>query len=400
MKIQQADPTGVVRQLSHFLLAGVLLTVMLPAGAWATGTPADTDINSMATINYAVGGGGTITIESSPTGNTTIGAGNGTATMFKVDRKVDLTVARAGGSYTDVPANGDDVVLTYTVSNTGNATLDFSLESLNMAAGTADPYGGSDDLEVTIVGVFVDSDGPGGTDGSYTPGNHSYDASDTATVIDNLPQDQMINVYVVADIPSTAANGQIAVMLMRATGLEPDGTALSETSGGDTIDAVDTVFADDDADDTGSNDIARNGRDIDTDAFRIQAAGLTVSKTSAVISDPFNLTADPKAIPGATVEYTILISNAAGTSTATGVIISDDLSSLVSGSPSLMVFSDNSYSAAHGIRVTAPDIGTDVDLSNASDGDQGDWNGSMVTVNCGDLDAGETATVTFQLTLN
>lgn len=128
MKTQKADSTGVVRQLSYLLLAGVLLTIMLPAGAWATGTPADTDITSMATINYSVGGGGTITIESSPTGNTTIGAGNGTATMFEVDRKVDLTVARIGSSYTDVPANGDDVVLTFTVSNTGNATLDFALD--------------------------------------------------------------------------------------------------------------------------------------------------------------------------------------------------------------------------------------------------------------------------------
>jgi uncharacterized repeat protein (TIGR01451 family) len=400
MKTQQADLFGAVRRLSNILLFGVLLAFILPVGARAAGTPADTDINNMATINYSVGGGSTITIESSPTGNTTIGAGNGTATMFEVDRKVDLTVTRVAGSYTDVPANGDNVVLTYTVANTGNATLDFGLETLNMVTGFADPYGGSDGLDVTIVGVFVDSDGPGSTDGSYVPGDHSYDTSDTATTVDDLPQDQMINVYVVVDIPNTAVNGQVAVMLLRATGLEPDGSTLSETSGGDTIDAVDTVFADDDADGAGTHDIARNGRDLDTDAFRIQAAGLTVTKTSVVVSDPFNLTSNPKAIPGATVAYTITIANAAGVSTAAGVTITDDLSALVSGSPSLMAFLDDGYSVGHGIRVTAPDIGTDIELSNAADGDQGDWDGSIITVNCGDLDAGETAMVTFQLVIN
>lgn len=390
----------VVRRSSSILLFGVLLAFILPVSARAAGTPADTDINNMATINYSVSGGSTITIESSPTGNTTIGAGNGTATMFEVDRKVDLTVTRVAGSYTDVPANGDNVVLTYTVANTGNATLDFGLETLNMVTGSADPYGGTDGLDVNVVGVFVDSDGPGSIDGSYVPGDHSYDTSDTDTTIDNLPQDQMINVYVVVDIPDTAANGQVAVMLLRATGLEPDGSTLTETSGGDTIDAVDTVFADDDADGEGTDDIARNGRDIDTDAFRIQAAGLTATKTSEVVSDPFNLTSNPKAIPGATVAYTITIANADGVSSAAGVTITDDLSALVSGSPSLMAFLDDSYSVGYGIRVTAPDIGTDVDLSNAADGDQGDWDGSILTVNCGDLDAGETATVTFQLVIN
>lgn len=400
MKTQYADLSGAARRLSNILLFGVLLALIFPVGAWAAGTPADTDINDMATINYSVGGGSTITIESSPTGNTTIGVGNGTYTMFEVDRMVDLTVARVATSYTDVPANGDNVVLTYTVANTGNATLDFGLETLNMTTGTADPYGGSDDLDVTIVGIFVDSDGSGSTGGSYVPGDHSYDTSDSATTIDDLPQDEMINVYVVVDIPNTAANGQVAVMLLRASGLETDGSTLSETGGSDTIDAVDTVFADDDADGAGTDDAERNAQDIDTDAFRIQAAGLTVTKTSEVVSDPFNLTSNPKAIPGATVEYTITIANAAGVSTATDVTITDDLSSLVSGSPSLMAFLDDGYSVDHGIRVTAPDIGTDVDLSNAADDDQGDWDGSIITVNCGDLDAGETATVTFQLVIN
>lgn len=54
------------------------------------------------------------------------------------------------------------------------------------------------------------------------------------------------------------------------------------------------------------------------------ATALTVSKTSSVISDPVNGTSNPKAIPGAVMEYCILISNT-GTGTANTVVATDPL---------------------------------------------------------------------------
>ncbi len=53
---------------------------------------------------------------------------------------------------------------------------------------------------------------------------------------------------------------------------------------------------------------------------------ISVSKVSAVISDPTNGTTFPKAIPGAVMEYCILVSNT-GTSTLSSVVASDPLPS-------------------------------------------------------------------------
>ncbi len=53
-------------------------------------------------------------------------------------------------------------------------------------------------------------------------------------------------------------------------------------------------------------------------------APLIVTKTSSVVSDPHNGTINPKAIPGATVRYCVLVSNPdAATATATAIVITD-----------------------------------------------------------------------------
>ena len=54
------------------------------------------------------------------------------------------------------------------------------------------------------------------------------------------------------------------------------------------------------------------------------SASISVTKVSAVISDPFNLTSSPKAIPGGVMEYCILVSNT-GTATLSNVAASDPL---------------------------------------------------------------------------
>jgi uncharacterized repeat protein (TIGR01451 family) len=52
--------------------------------------------------------------------------------------------------------------------------------------------------------------------------------------------------------------------------------------------------------------------------------GISVTKVSSVISDPVNGTTNPKAIPGALMEYCILVSNT-GTATLTNIVASDTL---------------------------------------------------------------------------
>lgn len=393
MKVQRTKQVKAVRWLSTIVLFGALLTMMFPAGAWAVGTASGTTISNQATIAYQVGSVAQTPIDSDGDGNFANGP---ETTDFLVDRMVDLTVAEADGTYTDVSPGATAQVVTFTVANTGNATLDFDLSgAVNLANGTADPFGGTDNLDVTIVDVFVDSDGPGPTGGGYVSGAHTYSAAaDTADFIDDLPQDQMINVYVVVNVPAAAVDGDIAGIILTALARNTDGSALVETAGADTA-GVDTVFADG----AGDTDAARDAQYSDTDAFRIQAATLTVSKIATVVEDPINGAVNPKAIPGANIEYQVTITNAAGAgATASNVVFSDDLTTEIGNGT--LVFRTDSYAAGNGINVTAPDIGAATNLTNAGGDDEGDYGvtaANTVTVNCGSLDAGESATVLFQV---
>jgi hypothetical protein len=398
MKTQRTDQKRTVRWLSTVLLFGTLLTMMLPAGAWALGTASGTTISNQATISYQVGTVAQTPIASDGDGDFTNGP---ESTDFLVDRVIDLTVAEANSTYTDVSPAETAQVVTFTVSNTGNAALDFDLSgAVNLPDASADPFGGADNIEVTIVDVYVDSDSSGPTSGGspYDSSLHSYNAAaDTSDFIDDLPQDQMINVYVVVNIPATAVDGDIAGVILTALARNMDGSALTETAGADTS-GVDTVFGDG----AGDTDAARDAQYSDTDAFRVQAASLVVSKNATVVEDPINGATNPKAIPGAYVEYEITISNASGAGdTATSVIFSDDLSTEIANAT--LVFRTDSYTGG-GINVTAPDIngGISADLTNAGDSDAGDFGATAantVTVNCGDLDAGESAIVKFQVTV-
>ena len=98
------------------------------------------------------------------------------------------------------------------------------------------------------------------------------------------------------------------------------GAAVTQTAGANTA-GKDTVFADG----IGVNDASRDASHSDADDYTVKTATLTVTKSSRVVSDPFNGTSNPKLIPGATVEYCIAVSNAAGGADATSVAINDSV---------------------------------------------------------------------------
>ena len=76
-------------------------------------------------------------------------------------------------------------------------------------------------------------------------------------------------------------------------------------------------------------------------------ANLTITKTSAVVSDPVNGTTNPKAIPGAIVRYTFTVTNTGPTAvTANSVFIIDTLPSQISvGSAASPVFTQGTPSS-------------------------------------------------------
>jgi uncharacterized repeat protein (TIGR01451 family) len=284
------------------LLGGAAIVSIFASPAFAQETPAGTSINNQATVTYSVGGS-----NGSSTSNTA---------TFVVDKKVNLAVAEVGGTSTKVSIGGTDQVTTFTVTNLTNATQDIRLFGGQQAVSI--PLLGTDDFNVTSLRVFVDSNG-----------NNTYDAGvDTATFIDELAPDATVTVFIVANIPNTAGIHTAIVGLEGtvAAGGTPGslGADLVATSllTADSAGTVDIVFADD----ANLLDQLRDGAHWAFDAYTIDSASVTVNKTARVVSDPYNLLVNPKAIPGAVVEYCISIANA-GPGIASGVQLSDAIPS-------------------------------------------------------------------------
>lgn len=270
--------------------------------AFAAGTAAGTTITNTATVDYQVGG---------------IAQGQQSASNnFTVDRKINLLVEEVGTVTTNIVPGQTNAVTTFQLTNSSNEILDFALVASQISGGTA-AHGGTDTFDATNILIYRDNIATG------TVG--SWDAGDTllSGYVDELVVDTAIRLFVVADIPAALANNAVAGVTLRATAREgglagTQGAAITETTGANTA-GKDTVLADI----AGvAGDAARDGSHSDNDDYTVQTATLAVTKTSRVISDPFNNTTNPKLIPGAVVEYCIAVANS-GSAAATSVAIND-----------------------------------------------------------------------------
>jgi uncharacterized repeat protein (TIGR01451 family) len=304
------------------MLAGagfVVVSAMGATVAHAAGTTAGNTISNTATVSYSVGGVAQPNVSNTPT-------------VFTVDRRVVFRVDEAAPIATTTVAPGQTAaVTTFTVSNTSNAVMDFGL-AVNQQVGGAGAHSNTDNFDVTGVGIFADTN----TNGVYDAG------TDLAiTFLDEVAADTSRTVFVVSNIPAGRATGDVAAVTL--TGQARDGGVAStqgaiatNTAGANTA-SVDTVLADTAYD---ALNTASDGLGIAKDDYTVSAANVTAVKTVRIIEDPINTiasgnAANAKMIPGATIEYCIIASNAAGGGTATGVSISDTVPatlSLVAGS--------------------------------------------------------------------
>ena len=281
--------------LSAAILAATTHTV------WAAGTTAGTTINNTASISYAVGGNNQTPIESSDSGNSTPGVGNGTSTDFVVDKKIDLSVSPPA-TVVNVTPNSSGNTLTFQVTNEGNSAENFSFNISEIAGGDFDATGCSA-APATIASLAVD-----------TPTNVVVTCSIPNSGVNTTNNGGVANT-------GTVANNKTSVIDLTA---QVDG--VTETTTADTA-GVDVVFADD----AGTSDALRDAKHSAQGTYKVQTADITVQKTSAVTKMSINGTDvtgtgvdNPKRIPGATVEYTISVSNAAAAgATATGIVITD-----------------------------------------------------------------------------
>ena len=396
--------TVIARGMKLALWAGLAALLLAPS-AWALGTASGTSISNQATINYSVGGVNQTGILSDGDGGTP----GAQATTFLVDDMVDLTVSTEDAGPVIVAPGGLAQVLRYTVSNTGNTTHDFLLSTVAEPNGAYTPWGPgtpvSDNFDAGNVRIYLDADGATATAG-YTPSTWGGTGTEVLqSYVDELPADFSITVYIVVDIAIGQLDNDEAAYALTAQvaaggAAGAQGAAINNDDSGaaDVPGTVQIVFADN----AGSDDGATDGYFSSQSAYHVGSAQLTVSKTSSVISDPFNGTTNPKAIPGAIIEYTITVSNAVGAgSTATGIVVTDDLTTEVVTNGTL-AFETGTWGAGNGIQVQAPGIngGAATPLSNAADADQGEYNASTANtliVNCGDLPAGQQAVVRFRL---
>lgn len=341
----------IARHVKHASLALIALSsVGVLQGAYANGTPSGTTINNQATVDYSVGGVAQTQIPSP-------------VVTFRVDTRIDFDVEQLSGPVVTQPGQ-TDVMARFRVINNGNSTQGYQLAVTNDPTGTAG-LSGNDSQDVTNIRVFVDVNG-----------NGTYDSAvDTAANIDSLltdPDGVEQLVFVFADIPLTATNGQLANLRLTARAAVPGSNGANlevPTAGPDNPNVIDVVFA----------DTARDGTEAAANQYAIQSAALTLNKTATVISDEFG-SPNPKAIPGSVVRYTITVTNNSTTTAASAVTVTDNI-------PANTTFVANSIT---------------LNTNPVADG-TGFQNGppARVVVDAGAVAPnGTTATVTFQVRIN
>ena len=349
------------------------LIAMTSAPAMAEGIRAGTDITNNVTVSYQVGGVAQTDATDSDT--------------FAVDRRVNVTVAVVDSPKTVNPGE-QDAFLTFDVTNLSNDSVDLDLDAILTAGTQADINGNN-----ATFTVYEDTNNSG-----------TFDAGDLAiTYLDEVEADETLRVFVVSDIELTAANGDEFDVVLTANAHAAGsagslGVELVE-SAGDSADqsVIDTVLADG----LGATDAANDGAFSAEGTFVVSGALVSVVKSSSVISDPVNGTNNPKAIPGAVIEYCIAVTNAAGGAPATNISVVDELPDDVVYDATFGILLDTSVTVVSG----TPDVstctgGTAGTAVNSSYTDNSaNPNPSIVQGDLSDISGGNAAGLRFRVTI-
>jgi uncharacterized repeat protein (TIGR01451 family) len=193
--------------------------------------------------------------------------------------------------------------MAFDVANLSNTALDFTISALNTG-----------NAVTSNLPVYWDDDRNGAYDGTEP----------LASPLDDIPADSTWRVFVVADISSAALTTWVENIDLRAQALTTAGVVITASAGAWEATTLQSVLADGSG--TAAADTTYDGYHSDRGYYYVISPSLTVSKTISSVNDarPFN-TPDPKAIPGATVRYRIVVDNA-GSGDADAVTLQDTLS--------------------------------------------------------------------------
>ncbi len=304
-----------------------------PASA-ASKTAAGATIENTATASYDDPDGGP---RASVPSNTV---------RIQVDELIDVVVDSTDPAPIATRNGASKQITAYRVTNTGNGTERYRLTASGTLTG--------DDFDPAGLVVFLDSNGNGrydeGTDVAHDPGGGDL----------SLTPDQSATVFILADIPASAGDGQTARVQLTAaaaTGTGAPGTVLP----GRGVDGGDAVIG------------ANGGDDGGVGQYRVSAAAVSLTKSQAV-ADPFGGT---RTVPGSTITYT-LIATVSGSGSVSGLTIKDPM-------PPGSTYVASSLTVGGGAR------------TDAADGDGAQFDGGAVAATFGTVPAGESRTVTFQV---
>lgn len=300
-------------------LVGLLtfsVSLLLGQSAYALGTASGTSVANTVSVGYDVSG----------VPQTTISTANGCVTCsvsFIVDNKVDLSVATSG--ITNVIPGQTDRVLTFTVVNEGNTAQGYRLAASLGATTFPSPMNNVDIYieDGTTVGFQL------AEDTLYVAGTNAGDLNPQAGLVYVPATDDELIVYVVADVPTSGggtapSNGNTEVYNLLATTTNV-GTATPTlpSAGAWTPGTLQIVFADA----AGTIDIASSGTVSNAGTYSVASAALVVTKLQTVTNDQVGavVVGEEKAIPGATVRYTLRLDNSGGTAAAENLSVVDVL---------------------------------------------------------------------------
>lgn len=313
----------------------ITLSILTILPVHAAGTIAGTNIENTAQASYIGPSGNLIQIPSN------------TVTII-VDELLDVNVVTSDPGDVITAPSAIDQILTFQVTNTGNGQESFRL--------TADTAVGGDDFDPTLQRIVIDTNGNGaydaGIDTIYIAGTNDPD----------LAPDESITVFIITTIPDDPIDGarsEVSLIAEANTGTATPGTSFDGLGqgGGDAV--VGSTGADDN----------------DSGFLAVSLAQISLVKT-ATVADPFG---GDRAVPGSVITYN-LVASISGSGTLSDLVITDPIPISTTYVPSSITFET-------------------VAMTDANDSDAGGFDGSAISVNIGDVAAGETRTVTFEVTI-
>ena len=312
----------------HFktLAYGAALSALLAGGAMAQQTPVGTEVTNTINLSYNSGAD-----------TATVTQNDAASVVFNVDRKIDLGVnAQAGGGQVTAVPGDAEVVLPFEVENRGNDTQGFVIA-----------VGGSGDIDTAgLTYSETATTEPGeyyvmiSDDGAIASGDvYNVNAGPNAG---DLAPGASYYVLIVANVPIGATSAQYDDFTVTATATTAGGNTPVEEDREQGLTGVNTVWADEASNSSRTGDPIddpTDGKDADETRLLIQAPVLTATKEAAVVAENIPgessydcesggtaISGAAAAIPGACVEYTITITNAAAPAiAATGISVTDEI---------------------------------------------------------------------------